>query len=46
VTVSTADGTVLRGLATGIDAEGRLRVTSDGREHVVAAGDVEHLHRT
>jgi len=27
----------------GIDREGRLRVTADGREHVVAAGDVEHV---
>jgi BirA family biotin operon repressor/biotin-[acetyl-CoA-carboxylase] ligase len=43
VTVTTADGAVLRGLATGIDRDGRLRVTADGREHVVAAGDVEHV---
>lgn len=43
VTVTTADGTALRGFATGIDAEGRLRVTVDGREHLVASGDVEHI---
>jgi len=43
VTVTTADGAALRGLAMGIDREGRLRVTADGREHVVAAGDVEHV---
>jgi BirA family transcriptional regulator, biotin operon repressor / biotin---[acetyl-CoA-carboxylase] ligase len=43
VTVTTAGGATLRGLATGIDAEGRLRVTAEGRDHVVAAGDVEHI---
>lgn len=43
VTVSTADGTALRGRASGIDPEGRLRVSADGREHVVAAGDVHHI---
>jgi BirA family biotin operon repressor/biotin-[acetyl-CoA-carboxylase] ligase len=43
VTVTTADGAALHGLATGIDPDGRLRVTADGREQVVAAGDVEHI---
>ena len=43
VTVATADGAALSGLATGIDPEGRLRVSVDGREHLVAAGDVEHI---
>lgn len=43
VLVSTADGRTFRGVATGIDAEGRLRVAVDGVEHVVAAGDVEHV---
>lgn len=43
VTVTTADGAALRGLATGIDPEGRLRVSADGHEHVVAAGDVQHI---
>ena len=39
VAVSQTDGTVLRGLATGIDGSGRLEVA--GR--VIGAGDVEHL---
>jgi BirA family transcriptional regulator, biotin operon repressor / biotin---[acetyl-CoA-carboxylase] ligase len=43
VTITTADGMALRGFATGIDAEGRLRVTDDGREYLVASGDVEHI---
>jgi BirA family transcriptional regulator, biotin operon repressor / biotin---[acetyl-CoA-carboxylase] ligase len=43
VSVSAPDGSSLRGVATGIDAEGRLRVTADGVEHVVAAGDVDHI---
>lgn len=43
VTVTTADGTVIRGLATGIDQEGRLLISADGREQVIAAGDVEHI---
>jgi BirA family biotin operon repressor/biotin-[acetyl-CoA-carboxylase] ligase len=43
VTVTTGDGTTLRGYATGIDAEGRLRVTADGHEHLVASGDIEHI---
>jgi BirA family transcriptional regulator, biotin operon repressor / biotin---[acetyl-CoA-carboxylase] ligase len=43
VSVHTADGGSFRGIATGIDAEGRLRITADGAEHVVAAGDIEHV---
>lgn len=43
VSVQTADGGSFSGVATGIDAEGRLRITADGAEHVVAAGDIEHL---
>ncbi len=43
VSVSAPDGSSFRGVATGIDAEGRLRVTADGVEHVVASGDVEHV---
>jgi BirA family biotin operon repressor/biotin-[acetyl-CoA-carboxylase] ligase len=43
VSVSTADGGSFSGVATGIDAEGRLRITADGAEHVVAAGDIEHI---
>jgi BirA family biotin operon repressor/biotin-[acetyl-CoA-carboxylase] ligase len=43
VSVSTADGGSFSGLATGIDAEGRLRVVADGAEHVLAAGNVEHI---
>jgi BirA family biotin operon repressor/biotin-[acetyl-CoA-carboxylase] ligase len=29
--------------ATGIDADGRLVVLSDGHERLIAAGDVRHL---
>lgn len=43
VLVATADGRSFTGVATGIDAEGRLRVAVDGVERVVAAGDVEHV---
>jgi BirA family biotin operon repressor/biotin-[acetyl-CoA-carboxylase] ligase len=43
VSVSTADGGSFSGVATGIDAEGRLRISADGAEHVVAAGDIEHI---
>ena len=43
VLVSTADGGSFSGVATGIDAEGRLRISADGAEHVVAAGDIEHI---
>ena len=43
VSVTTADGGSFSGVASGIDAEGRLRITADGAEHVVAAGDIEHI---
>jgi BirA family biotin operon repressor/biotin-[acetyl-CoA-carboxylase] ligase len=43
VSVTTADGGSFSGVATGIDAEGRLRITANGAEHVVAAGDIEHV---
>ncbi len=43
VSVTMADGGTFSGVATGIDAEGRLRVTAEGSEHVVAAGDIEHI---
>jgi BirA family transcriptional regulator, biotin operon repressor / biotin---[acetyl-CoA-carboxylase] ligase len=44
VAISTTGGTGLRGVATGIDSQGRLLVWADGADHAVAAGDVEHLH--
>ncbi|TFD10287.1 biotin--[acetyl-CoA-carboxylase] ligase [Cryobacterium sp. TMT1-66-1] len=45
VRVELPGGTDLVGTATGIDAEGRLRVVNqvDGEERSVAAGDVTHL---
>lgn len=43
VTVMLAGGAALSGLATGLDADGRLVLDRDGAECVVAAGDVEHL---
>jgi BirA family biotin operon repressor/biotin-[acetyl-CoA-carboxylase] ligase len=43
VSVTTADGGSFSGVASGIDAEGRLRISADGAEHVVAAGDIEHI---
>jgi BirA family biotin operon repressor/biotin-[acetyl-CoA-carboxylase] ligase len=46
VLVTTADGGSFSGVASGIDAEGRLRITADGVEHVVAAGDIEHVRPT
>lgn len=33
----------LRGAATGLDADGRLLVESDGTRHAVSAGDVVHV---
>ena len=36
-------GATLAGQATGIDDDGRLLVTADGKEHAIAAGDVIHL---
>lgn len=43
VSVTGIDGRSLTGTATGIDADGRLRVEADGVEQVVGAGDVQHL---
>lgn len=43
VTVKLAGGAAVTGLATGLDADGRLVLDRDGAEYVVAAGDVEHL---
>jgi BirA family biotin operon repressor/biotin-[acetyl-CoA-carboxylase] ligase len=43
VAVTGTDATVLRGTAVGIDPFGRLRVTVDGAEILVGAGDVQHL---
>ena len=42
VEVSLPDGTVLRGTAVGLAADGRLIVDSDGERRAVAAGDVVH----
>jgi BirA family biotin operon repressor/biotin-[acetyl-CoA-carboxylase] ligase len=42
VDVDLPDGSSLHGTATGIDADGRLRIDAAGVEHVVAAGDVIH----
>lgn len=47
VRVQLPDDSELLGTATGIDADGRLLVTStDGATHAVAAGDVTHLRYT
>jgi BirA family biotin operon repressor/biotin-[acetyl-CoA-carboxylase] ligase len=43
VAISIAGGSSLRGVATGIDSQGRLLVWADGVDHAIAAGDVEHL---
>jgi BirA family biotin operon repressor/biotin-[acetyl-CoA-carboxylase] ligase len=43
VAVTGIDSTVLRGVAVGLDPIGRLRVSVDGAEHLVGAGDVTHL---
>jgi BirA family biotin operon repressor/biotin-[acetyl-CoA-carboxylase] ligase len=44
VRVTLADGSVLLGTATAIDATGRLEVTTDGGDAVVVAvGDVTHV---
>jgi BirA family transcriptional regulator, biotin operon repressor / biotin---[acetyl-CoA-carboxylase] ligase len=43
VCVHMPAGGSFAGVATGIDAQGRLRVDVAGRERVVAAGDVEHI---
>lgn len=43
VRVSLPAGRTLEGVATAIDAEGRLLVESEGRTHTVSAGDVVHV---
>jgi BirA family biotin operon repressor/biotin-[acetyl-CoA-carboxylase] ligase len=43
VDLHAASGTVTRARAVGIDAEGRLTVSTDGGEYAVAAGDVSHV---
>lgn len=43
VIVSGTDSGSYEGTATDIDADGRLVLTSDGRQRLVAAGDVRHL---
>lgn len=43
VRVSMPADRSLEGMATAIDAEGRLLVLSDGAEHAVSAGDVVHV---
>jgi BirA family biotin operon repressor/biotin-[acetyl-CoA-carboxylase] ligase len=43
VAVSGADGSVVRGTAVGIDADGRLRVDVGGAVALIGAGDVEHV---
>lgn len=42
VDVDLPDGSRLHGIATGIDADGRLLVEVAGVEHAVSAGDVVH----
>ncbi|HEX5496453.1 MAG TPA: biotin--[acetyl-CoA-carboxylase] ligase [Mycobacteriales bacterium] len=43
VSVALPSGEVLVGVATGVDAEGRLVVATAGGERTVAAGDVVHV---
>lgn len=43
VRVSLPAGATLEGTASAIDAEGRLLVEAEGREHAVSAGDVVHV---
>ncbi len=43
VRVDLPGGEMLSGTAVGVDAGGRLRVRSEGREVVVGAGDVVHV---
>ncbi|MFE6995326.1 biotin--[acetyl-CoA-carboxylase] ligase [Microbacterium sp. NPDC057659] len=43
VRVELPAGGELLGVATGLDADGRLVVVSDGAEHPVSAGDVVHV---
>ncbi|MFE6734223.1 biotin--[acetyl-CoA-carboxylase] ligase [Microbacterium sp. NPDC057650] len=43
VRVELPDGGELRGVATGLDADGRLVVETEGAQHPVSAGDVVHV---
>ncbi|GGL29115.1 biotin--[acetyl-CoA-carboxylase] ligase [Phycicoccus endophyticus] len=43
VEVHAPDGSLRRGRATGVDAEGRLTVRTDGVTSAVSAGDVVHV---
>lgn len=43
VRVSMPAGRIVEGVATAIDAEGRLLVMSEGEEHAISAGDVVHV---
>jgi BirA family biotin operon repressor/biotin-[acetyl-CoA-carboxylase] ligase len=43
VRVHQVGGSVLEGLATGVDETGRLVVSVDGTDQLIAAGDVEHV---
>jgi BirA family biotin operon repressor/biotin-[acetyl-CoA-carboxylase] ligase len=43
VRVELPDGTFLEGVATGVDADGRLVVDTADGPHPLAAGDVTHL---
>jgi BirA family biotin operon repressor/biotin-[acetyl-CoA-carboxylase] ligase len=44
VRITLADGVAVAGIATGIDATGRLEVATDeGRVVAVAVGDVTHV---
>lgn len=46
VRVSMPADRILEGVATAIDANGRLLVESDGVEHPISAGDVVHVRAT
>jgi BirA family biotin operon repressor/biotin-[acetyl-CoA-carboxylase] ligase len=43
VRVSLPGGEALRGMASGLDLDGRLIVLADGVEHALSAGDVVHV---
>ncbi|MFX4286116.1 biotin--[acetyl-CoA-carboxylase] ligase [Janibacter sp. G349] len=43
VDVHRPDGSVVTATATGVDDDGRLVVSADGRSDTVAAGDVQHI---
>lgn len=43
VHVSLPGGRTLDGVATALDAQGRLLVSADGSEHAISAGDVVHV---